>query len=154
LIVAALVMVNALRGVVPPIVEKATVPPVPPLRVSGFAPLAVVSVILAPAGVPPLFVVSREALPFKVIAPLPIAPALVMREELPELKVVGPKVIPAAAVVALIVPRTVVVLAVLVKPLVNVNVGEVPLCRVTPPVLRKVVAGVIVPPLLKTTPYP
>ena len=87
--------------------------------------------MLLPTVEPPLLVVSRVVAPARVDVP---------------------KVIPAPAV--LMTPFSVELLAVLMTPLVKVKLGELPLARVTPPVLRNVVAGVRVPPLLKATEYP
>ena len=109
-----------------------------------------VKVIPAPAGVPPLFVVSTVALPLKVtVLAKPTVPPGVLNVELPPLKTTFPKLMGAAATEVLMTPKTVVRLAVLVSPPAKVRLGEEPLCNVTPPVLIKDVAGVIVPPLLK-----
>jgi hypothetical protein len=153
-VMVAPVAVNEARGVVPPIAPvSVTVPLVPPLRVKAPAPLTVLdSVMFVPAELPPALVVSRLAEPLNVVAPKLIVPRVVCKMEAPELKVVAPKAIAAPLVVVLTVPNTVVAPAVLVKPFVKARLGEAPLKSVTPPVLEKVVAGVMVPPLLKTTP--
>ncbi len=153
-VTVAPVAVKLASGVVPPTAPKETVPPDPRVSVKLPAPFVVLdNVIAPPAGVPPPFVVSIVAVPLTVIAPLALnAPPFVVNVEVPELKVNAATLTPAAAVVALIVPKIVVALAVLVNPFVNVKLADEPLCNVTPPVFEKVVAGVIVPPLLNTTP--
>ncbi len=151
----ALAIVSTPTAVPPPIVPKLIVPEVPAFKVKLPGPFTVLKVMLFPAEAAPLLVVSSVALPVNVVVPeTPIVPALVITEEVPELKFKVPKEIPAAEVEALTVPKIVVVLAVLVNPPAKVRLGEEPLFKVTPPVLIKVVAGVIVPPLLKTRLYP
>ena len=142
------------RGEAPTAPTREITPPVPALRVKFPGPFtAPEKVILAPAAVPPAFVVSTEALPVKVTVLLKLTiPPGVRSVELPELNVVAAKFIPAAAAVVRIVPKMLVAPTVWVNPFVNVRLGEPPLLRVTAPVLEKVVAGVIVPPLLKMTP--
>ena len=133
----------------PKLPNKRIDPAVPAISVKLPGPSTVLEkVLLAPAGVPPAFVVSTVAFPVNVTAPLkPTAPPGVVSVDVPALNIVVPKFIADA----LITPRIVVVLAVLVKLFVNARLADEPLFSVTPPVLLKVVAGVTVPPLLNTT---
>lgn len=149
----ALVIVSAPTAGAPPTVPfNKILPEVPAISVKLPGPLTVLSVMLFPAGAPLLFVVSIVALPVSVVVPdTPTVPPFVIKEEFPALKLSVPREIAAAAAVVFTVPKTVVVLAVLVNPLVKFKLADPPLFRVTPPVLLKVVAGVIVPPLLNTT---
>ena len=57
-------VVKDVKAVVPPTAPNDTVPPVPPVRDSVFAPLTVLdSVMFAPAAVTPAFVASKTAFP-------------------------------------------------------------------------------------------
>jgi hypothetical protein len=108
-------------------VEPAITPAVPAFILKAFAPLVIAPIVmLLPASdkVAPLFVVSTVELPAKVTLPKSIAAALVLT-----------------------VPFIVVGLTSDVTPFVN----KVVPASVTPPVLEKVVAFVIVPPAFNAT---
>ncbi len=78
---AALVTTRPVRGVTPPITPpKVTTPAVPARSVSAVAPLIVLEkLILAPAAVPPAFVLSNVGVPLKATGPVIVmAPPLVV----------------------------------------------------------------------------
>lgn len=153
-IAAAVTLVALVRVNTPQAIDPLSVTlPVPAMIVKFPAPVLLATVMLLPPDAPPL-VLSKVALPVSVNAPVLMIPLAEEMVVFPALNTVAPSVMPAEVVVALMVPSTVVVLAVLVNPFVKVRLADPPLFKVTPPVFKNVVAGVTVPPLLKTTLYP
>jgi hypothetical protein len=83
--------VNDVGGVTPSTVPKETVPTVPPIKLRLLPPVTVlVKVILAPAGVPLLFVVSATTFPFNVTGPVKVMMPPLVVILLPKLIAVDP----------------------------------------------------------------